>query len=98
MTFMISSEHLFSRVQAGSSWCGPFIYLYCLYEAMVTATSMIGSMTGLMIGIAPYENSMIGSKADEDDDSEGPWGAPGAPPGPPPALLNINLIRKPTGQ
>ena len=62
-TFMISSQHLFSRVQAGSSWCGPFIYLYCLYEAMVTATSMIGSMTGLMIGIAPYENSMTGSKA-----------------------------------
>ena len=62
-TFMISFQHLFSRVQAGSSWCGPFIYLYCLYEAMVTATSMIGSMTGLMIGIAPYENSMIGSKA-----------------------------------
>ena len=30
---------------------------------MVTATSMIGSMTGLMIGIAPYENSMTGSKA-----------------------------------
>ena len=40
---------------------GPFIYLYCRYESMVTATSMIGSMIGLMIGIAPYENSMIGS-------------------------------------